>query len=68
MGVALVTLRVMNTCQRKLRYCGTDYTEGLPASRRVSIIKVSGRMRSDAFKRRLGFSFTVIILPTLYYC
>ena len=29
--------------------------------RSTSAIKVSGRMRSDEFKRTLGFSFTVII-------
>ena len=34
-------------------------TKGLPERR--SYIKVSGRMRNDAFKRRLAFSFTVII-------
>ena len=28
----------------------------------TSVIKVSGQMHSDAFKRRLLFSFTVIIL------
>ena len=28
----------------------------------TSFIKVSGRMRSDEFKRKLGFSFTVIVL------
>ena len=27
----------------------------------TSVIKVSGQMRSDEFKTRLGFSFTVII-------
>ena len=27
----------------------------------ILVIKVSGRMHSDEFKRRLGFSFTVII-------
>ena len=36
-------------------------TKGLPERRRVSFIKVSGRMRSDAFKRRPVFSFTVTI-------
>ena len=38
-----------------------DY-QGVPASRNVSIIKVSGQMHSNTFKRRLGFHFTVIIL------
>ena len=37
-------------------------TEGLPEQRSTSIIKVSGQIHSDAFKRRLAFSFTVIIL------
>ena len=32
---------------------------------RASIIKVSGLMHSDTFKRSLGLNFTVIIL---YYC
>ena len=30
-------------------------------SQSVSVIKVSGRMRSDVFKRKLAFGFTVII-------
>ena len=35
-------------------------TEGLPNTRQsASIIKVSGRMCSNAFKRRLAFSFTI---------
>ena len=38
-----------------------DY-QAVPTSWNVSIIKVSGRMRSNAFKRRLGYCFTVIIL------
>ena len=36
-------------------------TKGLPERQNASFIKVSGRMRSDAFKRSLAFSFTVII-------
>ena len=43
-------------------------TEGLPGSSNKSkyiyVIKVSGQMRIDAFKRRLSFSFT----STLHYC
>ena len=37
-------------------------TEGIPDSTRrsASVIKVSGRVRSDALKRRLAFSLTVI--------
>ena len=33
-----------------------------PTSRSILIIKVSGRVRSDAFKTGLGFWFNVIIL------
>ena len=36
-------------------------TEGLPKRQNVSDIKVSGQMCSNVFKRRLVFSFTVII-------
>ena len=36
-------------------------TKGLPEKRSASFIKVSGRMRSTAFKRRPAFAFTVII-------
>ena len=39
-------------------------TEGAPdlLQDSTSVIKVSGQMCSDAFKRRLAFSFTLIIL------
>ena len=37
-------------------------TEGLPKRQSTSVIKLSRQMRSDSFKRRLAFSFTVIIL------
>ena len=56
MGVAILTQHIMNTCQRKLRWCGTSYRQS------TSFIKVSGWMRSDKFKRRPVFSFTVTIL------
>ena len=36
--------------------------QAIPTSQSVSIIKVSRQMHSDEFKRRLCFSFTVIIL------
>ena len=36
-------------------------TEGLPERQSASVIKVSGRMRSSMFKRRLALSFTVIL-------
>ena len=50
-------------------YLQKDY-QAAPTSWTVSIIKVSRQMRSDAFKRQLGFSFNVIFLleTTLYYC
>ena len=35
--------------------------QAVPASQNVSII-MSGQMHSDAFKRRLGFHYTIIIL------
>ena len=37
-----------------------DY-QAVPTRWSVSMIKVSGRMRSNAFRTRLGFHFTVII-------
>ena len=37
-----------------------DY-QAAPTSQSISFIKVSGQMRRDAFQRRLGFSFNVII-------
>ena len=37
-------------------------TEGLPERQSPSVKKVSGQLRSDTFKRRLPFSFIVIIL------
>ena len=33
----------------------------LSASRSVSVVEVSGRICSNAFKKRLAFGFTVII-------
>ena len=36
-------------------------TKGLPERQSASFIKVSGRMRNDTFKRRLTFSFIVVI-------
>ena len=36
-------------------------TKGLPKRQSPSFIKVSGQMHNNAFKRRLAFSFTVII-------
>ena len=47
-------------CQSKLmRYLATG---GLLESRSASFIKVSEQVRSDVFKGRPAFSFTVIIL------
>ena len=37
-------------------------TKGLPERQSASFIKVSGQMRSDTFKRRPAFNFTVTIL------
>ena len=37
-------------------------TKGLPKRWSTLVIKVSGLMQSNTFKRRLTFSFTVIIL------
>ena len=58
MGVALVTMHVVKDFQRRVVLA----TE-VPGSNgsNISVIKVSGRMRSNTFKRRLAFSFTVII-------
>ena len=48
---------------RRLRYHGTGYrrnTKQQQQERSTSVIKVSGQIHSDAFKRRLVFSFTVL--------
>ena len=42
-----------------------DY-QAVPTSQNVSIIKVSGRMRSDTFKRTLGFHCSNFDLKQLY--
>ena len=46
---------------KKTKVTWKDY-QAAPVSRSVSIIKVSGQMCSDKFKRGLGFHFTIIIL------
>ena len=62
MGVSILTQHVVNTCQRKLRWrITTVATKELPERWSTSFIKVSKQMRSDAFKKRPAFSFTVII-------
>ena len=45
-----------------IRYLLQKDYQAAPTSRSISVIKVSGQMRSDTFIRRLGFSFTVIFL------
>ena len=71
MGMAILTQHIVNTCQRKLRWCGTSYKglrwcgtsyKGLPKRWSASFIKVSGRILSTGFKIRPAFGFTVIIL------
>ena len=60
MAVAILTQHIMNTCQKtKMTVLAT---KGLPERQSASFIKVRGLMRSDAFKRRPAFSFTVRIL------
>ena len=57
MGMAILTQ------QAKENYGDTVLaTIGLLERRSASFIKVSGRMRNNAFKRRPAFSFTVTIL------
>ena len=63
MGMVISTKHVVNACQGDTVLA----TKGLPERRSTSFIKVSGRMRNNAFKRRLAFSFTVIISVTFYY-
>ena len=69
MVVALVTQCVMYARQRSRSWCCTSHRR-----RRINylvvvtrwsalVIKVSGRMRSNELKRRLGFSFILIIKP-----
>ena len=55
--MAILTEHVVNACQGDAVLA----TKGLPERRSASFIKVSGRMRNDTFKRRLTFSFTVVI-------
>ena len=67
MGVALVTQRVMHATQKCQSWCCTNHGRrrinylAVATRRSTSVIKVNGRMHSDEFKRRLDFSFTVII-------
>ena len=60
MGMAISTQHVVNACQRRPRWRGTSHKRTTRKTKHF--IKVNGWMRSDAFKRRLTFSFTVIIL------
>ena len=64
MGVALVTQLVMNACQcdKGNMVLATEGTLNTSNNREPSVIKVSEQMHSNAFKRRLTFSFTVILL------
>ena len=57
MGVAILTQLVVNACQGDVVLA----EKGLSKRQSTSFIKVSGRMRNDTFKRRLTFSFTVVI-------
>ena len=62
-GVTILIQHIVNACQRKLRWFGTNYKR-TTRKRSTSLIKVSRQMHSDAFKRRHVFSFTVIILAS----
>ena len=68
MAVALVTQRIAHTRQRCWSWRCTIHRRRcinylVVATRRsTSFIKVSGQMHNDKFKRRLGFSFTLIVL------
>ena len=76
MGMALVTQCIMNARHRYWSWHSTShrrrYINYLVVATRwsTSVIKVSGQMCSDKFKRWLGFSFTVIVLAkiTFYHC
>ena len=57
MSMALVAQHIMNTCQKDYKAVATRWS--------ASVIRVSGQIFSNAFKRGLAFSFTVIILPGL---
>ena len=67
-GLALVTQCIMQTKRRCQSLHHTSHRRSsinylvVVTRRSPSVIKVSGRMRSDKFKRSLGFSFTVMIL------
>ena len=68
MGVALVRQHIVHARQRCQIWCHASHrrrhTNYLAVATRwsTSVIKVSGQMRSDKFKRWLGFSFKVIVL------
>ena len=68
MGMALVTQHVMHARQRWQSWCRTSNGRrhinylAVVTRQSASVIKVSRRMCSDKFKRRIGFSFTIIIL------
>ena len=55
MDAAILTQQIVNACQDDALLA----TKELPERRSTLFIKVSGRIRSDAFKRT-AFSFTVI--------
>ena len=55
--MAILTQLVVNACQDNAVLAA----KGLPERQSALFIKVSGRMRNNTFKRRLTFSFTVVI-------
>ena len=52
----------INTADHERLPKKTKATKGLPERLSVSFIKVTGQMHNTIFKRKLTFSFTVIIL------
>ena len=68
MGMALVTQCVMHTRQRCWSWHCTIHRRRLinylavATTWSASVIKMSGQIHSNEFKRRLGFSFTIMIL------
>ena len=68
MGMALVTHRILHNRQRCQSWHHTIHRRkrlnylAVATRQNTLFIRVSGRMRSDEFKRRLGLSFTVIVL------
>ena len=59
----IIVTHVVNACLPKVTWYWPQKEHLTGATRRsASVIEVSGRMHSNAFKRKLAFGFALIIL------